>query len=86
MLEYTIDDADTLLKKNLDAAVKSLEQVEDDLGFLRDQTTTIEVSILSKKHNTMLESYIIGVLGQVLWKRNCIFFLFFFTKLFLHCG
>ncbi|KAK7494519.1 hypothetical protein BaRGS_00014172, partial [Batillaria attramentaria] len=43
MLEYTLDDADELLEKNLSAAVKSLAQVEQDLGFLRDQMTTLEV-------------------------------------------
>ena len=46
MLEYTLDDAELLLTKNHNAAVKSLEVVDSDLGFLRDQTTTIEVSIL----------------------------------------
>ena len=49
MLEYNIDDAEVLLEKNLTAATKSLTQVDEDLGFLRDQTTTIEVSILSCK-------------------------------------
>lgn len=52
MLEYNLDDAEGLLKKNLEAANKSLSQVEDDLGFLRDQTTTLEVSILC--HNLMV--------------------------------
>jgi len=46
MLEYTLDDAELLLTKNHSAALKSLEVVDNDLGFLRDQTTTIEVSIL----------------------------------------
>ncbi len=46
MLEYTLDDAHAMLSRNLEAAVRSLEQIEEDLGFLRDQTTTIEVSIL----------------------------------------
>jgi len=46
MLEYNLDDAQALLERNLSAATKSLNQAEDDLGFLRDQTTTIEVSIL----------------------------------------
>lgn len=46
MLEYTLDDAETLLLKNHSAALKSLAQVDVDLGFIRDQTTTIEVSIL----------------------------------------
>jgi len=46
MLEYSLDDAELLLTKNHNAALRSLEVVENDLGFLRDQTTTIEVSIL----------------------------------------
>ena len=49
MLEYTIEDAKVLLEKNLDAASKSLSQVEEDLSFIRDQTTTLEVSILEVK-------------------------------------
>ena len=49
MLEYTIDDAEALLTKNLAAAIKSLDQVDEDLGFLRDQITTVEVSILLPK-------------------------------------
>lgn len=46
MLEYGIEDAKVLLEKNLEAANKSLSQVDDDLSFIRDQTTTLEVSIL----------------------------------------
>ena len=48
MLEYSFDDAETLLTKNLASAENSLVAVENDLGFLRDQTTTVEVSILFK--------------------------------------
>ena len=47
MLEYELHDAEKLLVKNQEAAIASLEQVDTDLGFLRDQLTTIEVSILS---------------------------------------
>ncbi|OWF54616.1 prefoldin subunit 3-like [Mizuhopecten yessoensis] len=45
MLEYTIDDATSLLEKNLDAASKNLTQVDDDLSYIRDQTTTLEVNM-----------------------------------------
>jgi prefoldin subunit 5 len=45
MLEYTLDDAEALLLKNYSAAIKSLTQTESDLGFIRDQTTTIEVNM-----------------------------------------
>ena len=47
MLEYPIDEAEVFLKKNLDSASSSLKQVEGDLNFLREQITTMEVSILS---------------------------------------
>ena len=46
MLEYSITEAEALLSKNLNAAQKSLAEIEEDLGFLRDQYTTTEVSIL----------------------------------------
>ena len=45
MLEYSVEDAEALLSKNLAAAIKSQENVEHDLGYLRDQTTTIEVNM-----------------------------------------
>ncbi|KAK7107917.1 prefoldin subunit 3-like [Littorina saxatilis] len=45
MLEYTLDDAQDLLQKNLNAAITTLAQVEEDLGFLRDQMTTLEVNM-----------------------------------------
>lgn len=50
MLEYDIDEAQTLLEKNLGTASRNLESLEEDLDFLRDQFTTTEVSILSKLH------------------------------------
>ncbi|XP_059147144.1 prefoldin subunit 3-like [Physella acuta] len=45
MLEYDINEADDVLMKNLDAAKKSLGQVEDDLLYIRDQMTTLEVNM-----------------------------------------
>lgn len=47
MLEYPIDEAVELLERNLETARTALQQVEDDLDFLKDQCTTIEVGILS---------------------------------------
>ena len=46
MLEYEINDAETLLTKNLTVAQDNLTELDDDLNFLRDQITTTEVSIL----------------------------------------
>ena len=46
MLEYDLEDAESLLSKNLKAASESQVQVDKDLDFLRDQYTTTEVSIL----------------------------------------
>lgn len=50
MLEYDIDEAQTLLEKNLGTASRNLESLEEDLDFLRDQFTTTEVSILTELH------------------------------------
>ena len=49
MLEYNIDEAEKMLNKNLESASKTLETVEDDLGFLKDQYVTTEVSILFRR-------------------------------------
>ncbi|CAH3023312.1 unnamed protein product, partial [Porites evermanni] len=45
MLEYSIEEAEALLSKNLNTAQKSLTEIEEDLGFLRDQYTTTEVNM-----------------------------------------
>ena len=55
MLEYNLEDAEELLSRNLSAATKSLATVDEDLGFLRDQTTTTEVSILEPNVVTCLK-------------------------------
>ncbi|KAF5295966.1 hypothetical protein FQA39_LY12738 [Lamprigera yunnana] len=45
MLEYSLDDAEKLLSKNVATATSSLDQVEEDIDFLRDQCTTTEVNM-----------------------------------------
>ncbi|CAL4206987.1 unnamed protein product [Meganyctiphanes norvegica] len=45
MLEYSLEDAEGLLSKNLSNATKNLGQVEHDLDFLRNQCTTTEVTM-----------------------------------------
>lgn len=45
MLEYSLSEAEALLVKNLGQAKTALDAVDEDLGFLRDQTTTTEVSM-----------------------------------------
>jgi len=45
MLEYDIEEAEELLVKNLGDAKSSLEKLEDDMDFLRDQITTTEVNM-----------------------------------------
>lgn len=45
MLEYGLEDAESLLSKNLNNATKNLSQVEHDLDFLRNQGTTTEVTM-----------------------------------------
>lgn len=61
MLEYGIEDAKVLLEKNLEAANKSLSQVEDDLSFIRDQTTTLEVSILLQSSRQQKKPFLIFI-------------------------
>lgn len=46
MLEYPVGEAVELLQRNLASAKSSLQQVEADIDFLKDQCTTIEVGIL----------------------------------------
>uniref|UniRef100_A0A4W5JXB7 Prefoldin subunit 3 n=1 Tax=Hucho hucho TaxID=62062 RepID=A0A4W5JXB7_9TELE len=45
MLEYDIDEAQSLLEKNLATASRNLDSLEEDLDFLRDQFTTTEVNM-----------------------------------------
>ncbi|EFN79350.1 Prefoldin subunit 3 [Harpegnathos saltator] len=45
MLEYTLDDAQEMLTKNIEAAKRNLGYVEHDLDFVRDQFTTMEVNM-----------------------------------------
>lgn len=45
MLEYSCEEATTLLKMNLDNAKASLEVLVTDLQFLRDQVTITQVTI-----------------------------------------
>ncbi|KAH8552115.1 Prefoldin subunit 3 [Umbelopsis sp. PMI_123] len=44
MLEYTLEEAQDLLKSKLETAKKSLSNAIEDLDFLRDQITTMEVN------------------------------------------
>ncbi|XP_020254344.1 probable prefoldin subunit 3, partial [Asparagus officinalis] len=45
MLEYSLEEAEALLKKNLENAKASLEVLVADLQFLRDQVTITQVTI-----------------------------------------
>ena len=45
MLEYSLDDAEDLLKKNCESAEKNLGQIAFDLDYLRDQMTITEVTM-----------------------------------------
>jgi len=45
MLEYTLDEADELLSGNQKTAQTTLQKVDEDLDFLRDQITTTEVNM-----------------------------------------
>ncbi|KAL7810074.1 Prefoldin, subunit 3 [Trichoderma aethiopicum] len=45
MLSYPIEEAETLLTSKLSAAKTSLSNCEEDLDFLREQITTMEVAL-----------------------------------------
>ena len=45
MLEYSLDDAQQLLTKNIEAAKRNLSHIDHDLDFVRDQFTTTEVNM-----------------------------------------
>ncbi|PVU97925.1 hypothetical protein BB561_000179 [Smittium simulii] len=45
MLEYSLEEAEKLLQSKLVSANLSLKNVNEDLDFLRDQITTMEVNI-----------------------------------------
>ncbi|KAK1783312.1 Prefoldin subunit-domain-containing protein [Copromyces sp. CBS 386.78] len=45
MLSYPIEEAEQLLDSKLKAATQSLQNCEEDLDFLREQITTMEVAI-----------------------------------------
>lgn len=45
MLEYPLEEAKELLKKNLNTSITSLRQIEEDLEYIRDQITTSEVNL-----------------------------------------
>ncbi|KAJ9210936.1 hypothetical protein DTO166G4_7433 [Paecilomyces variotii] len=44
MLAYPLDEAETMLEEKLRAAESSLKNCEEDLEFLREQITTLEVA------------------------------------------
>jgi prefoldin subunit 5 len=45
MLEYTTEEAKTLLEEKISTAEKSLNNIKEDLEFLRNQITTMEVNL-----------------------------------------
>lgn len=45
MLEYPLDEAEELLKQNMESASTNLKCLEHDQEFLRDQLTTTEVNM-----------------------------------------
>lgn len=45
MLEYSLDEAKKLLLKNFSSATKTLEEVNEDLDYCKDQVTTLEVAM-----------------------------------------
>ena len=55
MVEYTYQEALTLLQKNLKNAKTNINTYTEDLEYLREQITTIEVN-LARVHNYKVKS------------------------------
>eukprot|EP00030_Apusomonadida_sp_AF-17_P004306 a509011_218.p2 GENE.a509011_218~~a509011_218.p2 ORF type:complete len:198 (-),score=93.96 a509011_218:42-608(-) len=55
MLEYTLDEAESVLSKNYEAATKNLADLQNDLSFLKDQQTITEVNIARVFNNDVKE-------------------------------
>ena len=45
MVEYTFDEAIQLLTKSTESIARILAEADEDLAFLKDQITTMEVTI-----------------------------------------
>jgi len=54
MLEYSIEEAENLLKSSNLNASESISKLDSNLAFLRDQITTTEVNI-ARVHNHMVK-------------------------------
>jgi len=50
MVAYPLDEAESMLKEKFDKAKESLKAAEEDLEFIRVQTTTLEVAT-ARVHN-----------------------------------
>ena len=45
MVEYPIDEASEMLKQKIDQVNSNLEKANEDLSFIREQITTVEVNL-----------------------------------------
>ena len=54
MLEYTISEAENLLRTSGSNASQSIEKLDENISYLRDQITTSEVNI-ARVHNYMVK-------------------------------
>ena len=50
MVEYSYDEADELLSRNLETATKNLDNLNEDSAYLKDQITITEVNV-ARIHN-----------------------------------
>jgi prefoldin subunit 5 len=54
MLEYSIEEAEELLRTSNSNATETMTRLDDNMSFLRDQITTTEVNI-ARVHNYMVK-------------------------------
>lgn len=64
MLEYPLDEADVLLRQNMESAVQNLKCLEHDQDFLRDQLTTTEVNMARVYNWDVKRRQALGITGK----------------------
>ncbi|OON22762.1 prefoldin subunit [Opisthorchis viverrini] len=64
MLEYDLEEADKILVENEQSAKQSLQDVDQTLEFLKEQTTTVEVN-LARIHNLSVKRGRLNKAGAV---------------------
>ena len=64
-MEYGLDEATSLLKDKLNAAETNIIQLGEDIGFLREQITTVEVTMARLYNYTVKQRKSLNLVATV---------------------